>query len=151
MAIEFFPVIEGQERDELIIFDGGKSISHCSDQLEKIAAEIQVPPLEAFFNMSRAEAIESLDEDAVEETESEAEETADGWFLNGAFCWTREARWFPAEEGLKTVRSLAAYLREHPEVLEEGVTGPLIVLQEIKELLEQAHSEGKGFHMSCSF
>ncbi|WP_022961676.1 hypothetical protein [Halopseudomonas pelagia] len=107
------------ERDVagLDIFCNGKSIAHSDEErLEQLCLELGVSPLMDFFSVDPQET-ENLLEAYLDNDEEPLS--------------TPEEQWFPAADGLVTIRALYNYLTEHPGQLENQQA----VLDDLSEYL----------------
>lgn len=124
MGVSQFPVLERGQCDWALTLDG-KRLARAAVQLAEVAQRRGVPDLFYFYSMSR-------DQAAIE---------CGVYFDFNEFV----ERWFDAEAGLRTVRALLAYCREHPTRLAEpGIAEDLHALEAI---LSQAAAQGVRWHL----
>lgn len=102
----------------------GHTLSRYEREMAQVAAECGVKGLMEFFGMSTDD-VAGLVEDAGGEL-SETEITTD--------------RWFPAADGLATVRALLDYLQEHPKTAGAGDLAK--ELETWQDVLSRAAREG---------
>ncbi len=102
--------------------------------LEHLAREAGVRPLMEFFSMS-PESFEALIAD-------EGVEPPPGELP--------PEQWFPAAEGLATVRGLLAYLTSHPEAADE-VDRLIGDLRQFEDVLGRLDDEGARWHLAVDF
>jgi len=107
----------------------GRSLSEANEGLNRIAEQIGVRPLMEFFSMDPEEA---------------------GAFLEAEGDEPPEDEWFAPEEGLRTVRALAARLTEHPDALADA-TGLIEELQGFDAALSRLAQEGVRWHLAIDF
>jgi hypothetical protein len=122
MSAAYFIVLEKQI-DGLDLSMDGKSISHRIDDLDAVAHELGVRPLSEFVSISADAANEILQDEDIDEGESELP----------------SLQQFTAEEGLKTVRALAAH--------SVGRTGGVAQdLRECERILSATGQHGVRWH-----
>lgn len=97
----------------------GKTLSREEEPLAELATRLGVRPLMEFFSMNAEDAAEFLGEEATAE------------------------QWFPAEEGLKTVRALLGQVEKAPELkaAREDLVG-------FERVLGAAQKNGVRWHLA---
>lgn len=109
-------------------FLNGKALSQSSDRLDAIATSLGVRPLMEFFSADPDMAAEFLDEDTEAPPQS----------------------WFPATDGLATVRALRAHLTTNPS----AVPKPDMVLEDLSHMervLSTAFEHSVGWCLQVDF
>ncbi len=145
MGVALFIVAE-RDVEGLDTFVNGKALAHCrphasksrlgrqaSEHLEWLANQAGVKPLMDFFSADPADVLEMMEESEVESPESLDPE-----------------QWFPASEGLATVRGLIAYLSSHPEAAAE-VDALLNDLGQYEEVLKALEAADVRWHLAVDF
>ena len=122
MGAAYFIVL-GREIDGLDTGMDGKSLSRHIDTLDQAARELGVRPLSEFFSIAPEQAAEFMEGEGMDAGDFELP----------------VLQQFTAEEGLKTVRALAA----HPTVRFDGVEQDL---RECERILTVAGHHGVGWH-----
>ncbi len=114
-------------------FVDGKAIAHADEEiLADIFRSLNVRPLTDFFSQNSEEFEEFFDEEADIPEDLPEEE------------------WFSAADGLKTVRTLARHLQDHPD----AIAGSEEILEDLKEyerILSRFEKEGIRWHLSIDF
>ena len=169
MGIRVWPVIEGKDKHHCF---GGltewKWLADCASSgvLWAVAHKMRFTPLHRLQGDARADAIDVMGLEEVEEYESVAERGEDGLlYYKGQLLWRTEREWFDSQVGLQTVRGLLIWLENHPQVpddLDLSVANPLFtgaaeydavgfayILQELEAILVQAETGGKRFYLAC--
>ena len=109
-------------------FVNGKALSQAADKIDAIATSLRVRPLMDFFSADPAMAAEFLDEGAE------------------ALAQT----WFPASDGLATVRAL----RDHLTLKPSAVPKPSMVLEDLSDMervLSAAEKHGVRWSLQVDF
>jgi hypothetical protein len=132
MGVALFIVPE-REIPGLDVFVNGKALGH-SEELDRLAERAGVRPLMGFFSQDPAEAAAFFEDEGIDAPE-------DGFPLE---------EWFPAEEGLTTIRGLLSYLEANPAEVPDS-SGLIEDLKEFESLLGRLASEGVGWHLSVDF
>jgi hypothetical protein len=114
----------------------GKAISQAEHVLSPLARELGVTPLMDFFSMSR------------EDFEAQAEQF--NTLAGVEDAEVPDERWFPAGEGLRTVRALVVYLEDHPDAVERPGR-VLDDLRDFSEVLEEADRRGIRWHLGIDY
>jgi len=128
-------VLENPLVDTDIIVDG-KALSRAEPELADIAARLGVVPLMDYFSMDPTEAEEFL---AV----ADVDYASLGIEL-------REAQWFSATEGLKTINGLLQYLQQEPGMVKD-VEAVLRDLRECQRMLEAAEKHQIRWHLAVDY
>ena len=128
-------VVEGEDPG-FDIFVNGRALARYEDALERIALRVGVKPLIEFF---------SADENSMSLL---IEEGAGNPELIRRLP---PPQWYPASEGLETVRALVATLQDDPQQL--GTEGQQVLseLQEYERVLEKAMARGLRWHLAVSW
>ena len=145
MGVALFIVAE-RPVDGLDTFVDGKALAHCrpadakraggrraARHLEMLAHEAGVQPLEEFFSASPDDVRTLLDEE---------DDTPDGELP--------PEEWFPAADGVATVRGLLAYLTAHPDAAAD-VDRLIEDLRQFEEVLGQLDGAGVRWHLAVDF
>jgi hypothetical protein len=128
-------VVEGEDPG-YDIFVNGRALARHEDALEKVALQLGVRPLIEFF---------SADENSMSLL---IEEGAGNPQLIRKLP---PPQWYPAGDGLATVRALVAALKDDPQQL--GTEGPqvLVELEEYARVLEKTEQAGLRWHLAVSW
>jgi hypothetical protein len=132
MSVALFIVPE-REIPDLDVFVNGKALGH-SKELDRLAERAGVRPLMEFFSENPESAAAFCEEAGADAPE-------DGF---------PPEQWFPAEEGLTTVRGLLSYLEANPTDVRDS-SAIIGDLKEFESLLGRLASEGVGWHLSVDF
>jgi hypothetical protein len=132
MSVALFIVPE-REIPGLDVFVNGKALGHCK-QLDLLAKRAEVRPLMEFFSVDPESAAAFCEEAGADAPE-------------GGFP---PEQWFPAEEGLTTVRGLLSYLEANPTEVKDS-SAVIEDLKEFESLLGRLAPEGVGWHLSVDF
>jgi len=109
-------------------FVDGKALSEAADQVDAIATSLGVRPLMEFFSADPDIAAEFLDEGVEAPPQT----------------------WFPASDGLATVRALRAHLTANPSAMPK----PEMVLRDLSDMervLSAASEHGVGWCLQVDF
>ena len=109
-------------------FLNGKALSQASDQLDTLAASLGVRPLMEFFSADPDMAAEFLAEGTAAPPQS----------------------WFPASDGLATIRALHANLTDNPSAVPKHDM-VLEDLTDMKRILTTAYEHGVGWCLQVDF
>lgn len=109
----------------------GRELSKYNAKIEALAEAAGAKPLINFFSVSRDELLGLMDGHPVPESMKAAEET-----------------WFPAEEGLRSIKTLLEELArdsaaENPALIRE--------LTEFQRVLQSAHVKGVPWHLAIDY
>lgn len=128
-------VVEGEDPG-YDIFVNGRALARHEDALEKVALQLGVRPLIEFF---------SADENSMSLL---IEEGAGNPQLIRKLP---PPQWYPAGDGLATVRVLVAALKDDPQQL--GTEGPqvLVELEEYARVLDKTEQAGLRWHLAVSW
>jgi hypothetical protein len=126
-------IVPEREVEGLDTFVNGKALGH-SEHLEQLAERAGVRPLMEFFSQDPEDLAEFLDTEG-------AEPTADG---------LPAEQWFPAADGLVTVRGLLSYLSAESTAVPDA-TAIIGDLQEFESVLGRLAAEGVQWHLSVDF
>jgi len=122
------------DRDDLETdFTDGKSIARAMDDLNALAQELDITPLEAFMGTS----LEDLSDLLGEEIELDDDEPM-------------PTPWFEPAEGLAVIEALIAAVQAHPD----RVPAPEDVLSDLHghaEALRTAAAHGAKWHLAIDF
>ena len=113
--------------DELFV--DGTFLARASDELDDVAKKLAVTPLMEFFSASLDDLTAVIGEDECEGIEP------------------RDAKWFAASEGLKTIEALINHLQADTK----AVPRPDHVLQDLRDfetILKRADAEGVRWHLA---
>jgi hypothetical protein len=135
MAASMYIVVEGDDPG-YDIFVNGRALARHEDALEKLALRLGVRPLIEFF---------SADENSMSLLIEEGAGNPD------LMRRLPPPQWYPAGDGLATVRALAAVLKDDPQQL--GTEGPQVLaeLQEYARVLERTMTAGLRWHLAVSW
>ena len=109
-------------------FLNGKALSQASDELDSIATSLGVRPLMGFFSADPEMAAEFLDEGTEIPPQS----------------------WFPASDGLATVRALHSHLTTNPSAVPKQDM-VLEDLSDMERVLMKASEQGVGWSLQVDF
>ena len=128
-------VVEGEDPG-YDIFVNGHALARNEDALEKLATRLRVKPLLEFFSADENSMALLLEEGA------------------GDPEWAKTLpppQWFSAEDGLTTVSTLLAHLRENPTTL-GSETGPVAAeLAEFATVLEKTVRRNLRWQLAVSW
>jgi hypothetical protein len=112
------------------VFVNGKAIAKVGEVLDSIANDVGVTPLSDFFSASTKDLVSMAESHGVDLKEMGV---------------IPEEQWFPAEDGVKTVRALmqAESRNLDDRILEE--------LKEFQKVLQAAASNGIRWHLAIDF
>jgi len=127
MGAAYFIVLE-RKIDGLETGMDGKSLSQHIDSLDQTARDLGVRPLSEFFSIASEEAAEFMEGEGMDAGDIELP----------------RLQQFTAEDGLATVRALAAHLPAR----DDGVT---LDLRECERILSVAAQQGVGWHFELDF
>ncbi|HEU5341402.1 hypothetical protein [Edaphobacter sp.] len=135
MAASMYIVVEGEDPG-FDIFVNGRSLARHEDALERLALRMGVKPLIEFF---------SADENSMSLLIEEGAGDRD------LIRRLPPPQWYPASDGLKTVRTLVAVLQDEPQQL--GTEGEQVVseLLEYVVVLEKAQARNLRWHLAVSW
>jgi hypothetical protein len=126
-------IVPEREIPGLDVFVNGKALGH-SEELDRLAERAGVRPLMEFFSQDPAEAAAFFEDEG-------ADPPDDGF---------PPEVWFPAADGLTTVRGLLSYLEANPTEVKDS-SGLIEDLKEFESLLGRLASEGVGWHLAVDF
>ena len=133
MSAALYIVLENQNPGFDTYVDG-RALSRAEDALARLAQRLDVTPLMSFFSMNPEDML------------AEARE-----FNTGVTAETGPAeQWFPASEGLRTVRALLGYIDAHPTTI---ASGPEVAneLAGFVSVLEQAEERRICWHLAVDY
>jgi len=133
MSVALYVVLE-QEIPGFNHSVNGKALGRAASVLDALAAEIGVQPLMEFFSASPEELVGFAESQGVNLKEN-------------ATRWPTE-RWFPAEDGLKTVRALTQEIESKKVDQAERI---LSDLEEFRRVLEVAKENCVKWHLAVDF
>jgi hypothetical protein len=135
MAASMYIVVEGEDPG-YDIFVNGRALARHEDALERLALRLGVRPLIEFF---------SADENSMSLL---IEEGAGNPELIRRLP---PPQWYQASDGLATVRTLVAALKDDPQQL--GTEGPQVLaeLEEYARVLERTQQAGLRWHLAVSW
>ena len=146
MGVAFFIVAE-RPVEGLDTFVDGKALAHCrpagtearggrqmGQHLEELARQAGVRPLMEFFSEDPDNIRSFLDEEDGEVSDIDIP----------------PEQWFPASEGLVSVRGLLSYLATHPETTSD-VERVIEDLRQFEEVLGQLDAAGVQWHLAVDF
>jgi hypothetical protein len=113
-------------------FVNGKALAQNSASLDALCSQLGRAPLSSFVSQDPESLGDFLDDEGLETAGDLPPE-----------------QWFAPEEGLNTVLSLIAHLRQHPELAH--ATALLSDLQEFADVLRRIAQERRKFHFACDF
>jgi hypothetical protein len=106
-----------------------RGLSKNSDKLEMLAKQAHVVPLMSFFSADQGEMSEFLED-------------------SGAGVKLPEEKWFPAEEGLKTI---AALLKSLADARADADSGLSAELRQFQDVLLAARSRNIRWHLGIDY
>src|SRR5882757_2356659 len=126
MAASMYIVVEGEDPG-FDIFVNGRSLARNEDSLERLALRLGVKPMIEFF---------SADENSMSLLIEEGAGNPD------LMRRLPPPQWYPAGDGLATVRALVAALQDDPQQL--GTEGPQVLseLEEYERVLDKTMHTG---------
>jgi hypothetical protein len=135
MAASMYIVVEGEDPG-FDIFVNGRALARHEDALERLALRLGVRPLIEFF---------SADENSMALLIEEGAGNPD------LLRRLPPPQWYPAADGLATVRTLVAALETNPHQL--GTEGPQVLseLQEYARVLERTSAANLRWHLAVSW
>jgi hypothetical protein len=135
MAASMYIVVEGEDPG-YDIFVNGRALARYEDALEKVALRLGVKPLIEFF---------SADENSMSLLIEEGAGNPD------LMRRLPPPQWYSPSDGLATVKTLIAALRDDPQQL--GTEGPQVLseLEEYERVLERAMRAGHRWHLAVSW
>ena len=135
MAASMYIVVEGEDPG-FDIFVNGRALARHEDALERLALKLGVKPLIEFF---------SADENSM------ALLIEEGGGNPELMRRLPPPQWYFADDGLATVRALAAVLQDDP--LQLGTEGPQVLseLEEYARVLERTVKAGLRWHLAVSW
>jgi hypothetical protein len=146
MGVALFIVPENEVED-VDTFVNGKVLAHChpagvdehldssaESHLDALAREAGVRPLMEFFSQDPEEALAALEE-------FDAEPPPGG---------LSPEEWFPASEGLATVRGLLAHLAANPGAA-ANVDALIEDLRQFESVLSQLETAGVRWHLAVDY
>ncbi|MFN3581874.1 MAG: hypothetical protein ACK4VV_15545 [Pseudomonas sp.] len=135
MGLAWYIAIE-QDVDGLETFFNGKSIAHADEErLEELCMQLGVRPLMDFFS------VDPVETEALLEAYLDADEEP---------LSTPEEEWYPADQGLLTVKTLREYLLAHPGQL-DNQQAVLEDLTEYQRILETLKRHQVRWHLAIDF
>jgi hypothetical protein len=135
MAASMYIVVEGEDPG-FDIFVNGRALARHEDALEKLALRLGVKPLIEFF---------SADENSMSLLIEEGAGNPD------LIRRLPPPQWYPARDGLTTVRTLFVALKDDPQQL--GTEGPQVLaeLGEYARVLQRSMHAGLRWHLAVSW
>lgn len=127
MGAAFFIVLE-REIDGLDTSMGGKSLSRDVESLDEAARRLGVRPLSGFFSLDPEQAADFMEDEGMDVGDLELP----------------SLHHFKAEDGLATVRALAAHSVAQPKGVAQD-------LQDCERILSAAAQHGVGWHFEVDF
>jgi hypothetical protein len=126
-------VVPERDVEEFDNFTNGKALARC-EQLDQLAELAGVRPLMEFFSQDPEEPVTFLE--------------AEG--LKPPPDVVPAEQWFPAEDGLLSVRGIRSYLELNPEATPDV---PAIIedLKEFESVLGRLGTEGIRWHLAVDF
>lgn len=122
-----YPAFENRVPELDNFYVAGKALAHTQEVLDKLALELQVTPLTRFID-ERSMAQELLEED------------------DPIWASIPPDQWYPASEGLITMRALTSYLVKHPEAV-DNLEDVQFDLQSMEQVLAMAEEQGVRFNL----
>ena len=107
----------------------GKAVCRASEALEALAERLKVTPLLTFYSADPSE-LADLADDLPDE----------------ALAELPPRTYFPAEDGLRTIRTLCNHLRQNPDAVPDGAEA-LVDLYEFEKILARAVEEDVRWHL----
>lgn len=152
MSMEVFPIVEGYAEAEFFDVAEWRNLARCLDALDAAALQQRITPLRSFLSYTRAEALESLGDEAVFALENMGALHDGTWFHGEQMLWSLQERWFSAGAGLGCVAALIEYSKSHPEHFDDKflATEAVSLLSALRTVLMQAQVEGKRFHLKTT-
>lgn len=135
MSASMYIVVEGEDPG-YDIFVNGHALARNEDALEKLAARIGVKPLLEFFSADQNSMALLLEEGA------------------GDPEWAKTLpppQWFSPEDGLISIRALAAYLKSEPGTLGTETGEVVEELTEYERVLEKTATRNLRWQLAVSW
>ena len=126
-------IVPEREVPGLDVFVNGKALGHAKD-LDGLAERAGVHPLMDFFSVDPESAAAFCEEAGADAPE-------------GGFP---PEQWFPAADGLTTVRGLLSYLEANPTAARDS-SAVIEDLKDFESILSRLASEGVGWHLAVDF
>jgi hypothetical protein len=135
MAASMYIVVEGDDPG-YDTFVNGSSLAQHEDAVERLTLRLGVRPLIEFF---------SADENSMALLIEEGGGNPD------LLQKLPPTQWYPASDGVATVKALVQSLREEPQQL--GPEGPLVLaeLEEYARVLKKTEERGLRWHLAVSW
>jgi hypothetical protein len=133
MGAALYVILE-KDVPSLASMPDGKALSRADHILTPLARQLGVKPLMDFFSMSQEDYAAGAEEFNVPVGEA----------------GPPQEQWFPAAQGLVTVRSLIAHLETHPEAV-EAPGRVLDDLRDFADVLEEAEKSGVRWHLGVDY
>lgn len=135
MAASLYIVVQGEDPG-FDTFVNGRALARNEDALEKLAERLGVSPLLEFFSADENSMALLVDQGA------------------GNPEWARhlpEPQWFPAPDGLLTVRALIGFLTTNSAALGSETLPVLLELTEYECVLYKTARRGLLWHLAASW
>jgi len=135
MAASLYIVVEGEDPG-FDIFVNGHAIARNEDALDRIAAQLHVKPLLDFFSADHNSMVLLLEQGV------------------GNPDWAHhlpEPQWYPAQDGLDSVRTLTEFLTHNPTALGSETIPVLNDLREYERVLRKSSDRGLRWHLAVSW
>jgi hypothetical protein len=130
MGASFYISLERQIEDIDPLDMDGKAVCRAAQALETLAQRLGITPLMSFLSADPAD-LANYGDDLPEE----------------AIADLPPRTYFPAEDGLKTVRALCNHLRQNPNAVPNGGEA-LVDLFEFEKILARAVEEDIRWHLA---
>lgn len=133
MSAALYIVVEHEVRGFDTYVDG-RALSRAEEGLTRLARKLGVVPLMEFFSMNPDEMLAQAEEFNTGLTKDEVP----------------DEQWFPASDGLRTVRALLQYVDAHPTTI---TSGPSVAneLAGFVHVLEEAEERGIRWHLAVDY
>lgn len=135
MAASLYIVVEGEDPG-YDIFVNGHALARHEDALDRLATRLRVKPLLDFFSADQNSMALLLEQGT------------------GNPEWARnlpEPQWFPAVEGLASVRAMIAFLSGTPAAFGSETVLVVNELREYERVLQKTSDRGLRWHLAASW
>jgi hypothetical protein len=128
-----FYIVPEREVEGFDIFVSGKALARC-EQLDHFAVLAGAQPLMEFFSQDPVELAEFLESEGVDPDPDAL----------------TEERWFPAVDGLQSVRGILAFLAANPKTTPD-LAAIVEDLHALESVLGRLETEGIRWHLAVDF
>ena len=135
MGASLYIVVEGED-PAFDIFVNGRALARNEEALDRLAATLNINPLLNFFSADENSMALLLEQGA------------------GDPEWAQhlpQPQWFPAADGLVTVRKLIEFLTGKPAAIGSETFPILLELREYERVLQKTADRGLRWHLAASW